>query len=375
MPHASFLIKPASSLCNMRCRYCFYEDEAQSRTVKSNGIMSDDTAAILIQKALDYAGPQGSILFNFQGGEPTLAGAGFFHFFTEEVGQRNRHRIPVFYGIQTNGYRIDQELMALFRQHRFLVGVSLDGNKAIHDHNRLDVLGQGTFQTVVQNASIMTSMGIDVNLLCVVTRSCARNPQKVYRSMKELGFRHFQFIPCLDPLAAQRGSLDYSLSPELYGKFLCGLFDSWYADWRTGQYVSIRFFEDMVYNLMGLRCGTCASSGQCGQYLVVESDGSAYPCDFYCLDEWYLGNIQTSTVQELLQSEKAHQFLSGGRSVECRCCSWYAACRGGCKRDYFGDPGKEQNYYCLAFQRFFAYAWPRLTEVVQREQAARRGLY
>ncbi len=369
MPHVSLLIKPASSLCNMRCRYCFYEDEAQSRAVKSSGMMTRETAADLIQKALDHAGPQGSIRFLFQGGEPTLAGADFFRFFTREAEQRNRSRIPISYGIQTNGYRVDRELMELFRQYRFLVGVSLDGNKALHDHNRLDAAGRGTYQTVAETAKTMASMGIEVNLLCVVTRTCARNPQKVYKAMKELGFRFFQFIPCLDPLAEQRGALDYSLTPELYGKFLCAVFDCWYADWRAGQYVSIRFFEDMVYNLMGLDCSTCASSGRCGQYLVIESDGSAYPCDFYCLDEWYLGNLQESSVAGLLGSPKALEFLAGSRNPQCRSCPWYAACRGGCKRDYHG----EQNYYCPAFQRFFAYVWPRLREVAQREQAARRA--
>ncbi len=369
MPHASFLIKPASSLCNMRCRYCFYEDEAQSRAVKSSGIMSEETASDLIQKALDYAGPQGTVTFNFQGGEPTLAGAGFFRCFTAEVQRRNIQRIPISYGIQTNGYRLDRELMELLRQYRFLVGISIDGNQALHDHNRLDAAGQGTYQTVVQTAKTMDAMGIDVNLLCVVTRSCAKNPQKVYKAMKELGFRYFQFIPCLDPMAEARGSLDYSLTPELYGKFLCGLFDVWYADWRAGQYVSVRFFEDMVFNRMGATCSTCASSGRCGQYLVVESDGKTYPCDFYCLDEWYLGNIREASVAELLESERAKQFLSQPRGSQCTGCPWYGACRGGCKRDYHG----QTNYYCAAFQRFFAYVWPRLTEVAAQERAARQA--
>ncbi len=367
MPQASFLIKPASSLCNMRCRYCFYEDEAQNRVQKISGIMSQETAACLIDRALEYAGAQGSIVFNFQGGEPTLAGTDFFRYFTAQVQLRNHHRIPVSYGIQTNGYRVDQALMEIFRQLRLLVVFSRDGAPGILDAYLLDASGQGTYQTSAAAARQMAAMGIDVNLLCVVTRTCAKNPQKVYKAMKELGLRHFQFIPCLDPLEQDRGTQDYSLTPALYGKFLCGIFDAWYADWRSGRYVSIRFFEDLVYNLMGLPCGTCASSGRCGQYLVVESDGKTYPCDFYCLDQWYLGSILDSSVAALLESETERSFLSDVRGADCPACPWVSACRGGCRRDYQQD----RNHYCPSFRQFFSYAWPRLTEVARREQAAR----
>ncbi len=188
-----------------------------------------------------------------------------------------------------------------------------------------------------------------------------------FQCYQDCGYTYIKYIDVANCV------IEDSLTPEAYGKFLCGLFDVWYADWTAGKYVSVRLFEDYVYNLMGLPCGTCASSGACGQYLVVESDGSAYPCDFYCLDQWRLGKLGEMSIAELLHCEREMAFLAEPRNEDCKQCQWYAACRGGCKRDFHTLQGKSHNYYCPAFQRFFAYAWPRLRNVAQQERAARRG--
>jgi len=190
----------------------------------------------------------------------------------------------------------------------------------------------------------------------------AKNPQKVYSSLRTLGDHPLQFIPCLDPLEAQRGSEKYSLKPEAYGKFLCGLFDCWYRDWKIGNYISIRTFDDYLRILMRMSPSTCAASGACGSYLVVEGDGSLYPCDFYVLDEWKIGNIQEMTVEEALASSASVRFVTEGarRPEDCKTCPYFPICRGGCKRDW---TQQRKNYYCASFKTFFAYALPRLQEV------------
>lgn len=132
----------------------------------------------------------------------------------------------------------------------------------------------------------MQKHDVEVNLLCVVNRAVARSPQKVYASLKKLGVRHLQFIACLDPIEGERGAQPWALTPEAYGKFLCGLFDVYYRDWVNGDYTSVRLFDDYIHMAMGMPAGTCATSGSCGAYFVVEGDGTVYPCDFYCLDEW-----------------------------------------------------------------------------------------
>lgn len=185
----------------------------------------------------------------------------------------------------------------------------------------------------MQMIKLLEQYHIECNLLCVVTKRLAKKAERVYKSMKATGVRYLQFIPCLDPLGAQRGIENYSLSPELYAQFLCALFDAWYRDWKTGVYVSVRLFEDYIQLLMGAPTGTCSTTGACGSYMVVEGSGAVYPCDFYCLDEYKLGTIQNDSLQSLLLGEKMRIFIKDGRNVpaECQQCRWVNLCHGGCK--------------------------------------------
>lgn len=369
MKNTSILIKPASGLCNMCCRYCFYEDEVQNRTVQSTGIMNETTADCLIERALAGQGRSNIVTFAFQGGEPTLAGKAYYCHFVQQVKQKNTDGAMVQYAIQTNGLVIDEEWAEIFRQNHFLVGISLDGNKVLHDANRIDASGKGTWTRVERSLRLLQRANVETNLLCVVTRDCARSPQKVYNSLKRLGAGYLQFIACLDPLGQPRGKMPYSLLPTDYGKFLCTLFDFWYLDWKQGHYTSVRLFDDFVHLAMGMPAGTCATSGSCGAYTVVEADGSVYPCDFYVLDEWKLGNIQDQTLEELVAHPLATRFLQEGlrRPTECAACRWRSLCGGGCKRDWIEQNGRTQNYYCTSFKMLFTHAESRIAEIARAE--------
>lgn len=373
--HVNLLVKPASSLCNMRCRYCFYEDEAANRTEASLGVMSRDTAALLIRQALDAAGWDGSVSFAFQGGEPTVAGLDFFRDFTAMVEAQNTARLPVAYALQTNGLALDAEWAEFLARHRFLTGISVDGDKDLHDAFRIDAAGKGTWTRVQKNLRLLQKAGVECNLLCVVTRRCAKSAVRTYHALQKTGVRYLQFIPCLDPLGEPRGRRPWSLTPEDYGAFLCSLFDEWYRDWAAGRYTSVRLFDDYVHLAMGLPAGTCATSGSCGAYAVVEGDGSVYPCDFFALDEWKLGNIHQTPLAALSAGRREQEFLQEGldHPAPCAACRWQALCQGGCKRDWTtGAQGGRQNYYCAAFQKFFAHAEPRLRQIAAAEQRARR---
>lgn len=375
MPHISLLVKPASSLCNMRCRYCFYADEAASRSQSSLGLMTRDTAAEMIRQALAAAGPSGQLTVAFQGGEPTVAGLAFFEHFVEDMTRYNTARIPVAYAFQTNGLALDEAWAAFLARNRFLVGVSVDGDKALHDEFRVDAGGKGTWNRVQKNLAMLQRAGVACNLLCVVTRRCARSAVRVYHALQKTGVEYLQFIPCLDPLDGPRGGQAWSLTPEEYGNFLCALFEEWYRDWAAGRYTSVRLFEDYVELAMGLSPSTCATSGRCGAYFVVEGDGSVYPCDFYALDRWKLGNLLDTPLEALGRGERAEAFLreSLHRPAECTDCRWRYLCFGGCRRDWTTDAaGTVHNYYCPAFRQFFAKAEDRLRHIAAAEAAARR---
>lgn len=365
------LIKPASSLCNLRCRYCFYADIAENREEKSMGIMSQETSHLLLDEVFRTVDSDGIVHFAFQGGEPTVAGLEFFQDFVTHAKRLCPKGVQMSYALQTNGIVLDKTWVAFLRENHFLVGLSMDGCKDIHDQFRVDAHGNGTWNRVRGSLTLLQNEGVDFNVLCVVTAPCAKHPQKIYQALKKLDVRFIQFIACLDPIGC-RGQTRFSLTPELYGKFLCQLFDFWYKDWASGNYHSIRLFDDYVNILSGSSVSTCATCGQCGSYFVIEGDGSVYPCDFFVLDRWRLGRLGEQSLEELAQSQCRRDFLEWGtqKPPECAQCRWRTLCNGGCKNDWL-DGDIPHNYYCSAFRTFFAYAQDRLLQIADAERRMR----
>ncbi len=376
MKRVSFLIKPASSLCNLRCRYCFYADEAQNRQQASLGVMREETAECLLREAFTAVDPRGAVSFAFQGGEPTLAGLDFFRRFTARTRELKPPGVQIDYSIQTNGTLLDAEWARFFRDEDFLVGVSLDGFPDLHNLYRVDAGGKDTWNRAAKNAALLMKAGVRVNALCVVTGPCARSPQKVYQNLKKAGFDYIQFIACLDPIGEERGGRPWSLKPAAYGKFLCELFDLWYRDWERGDYHSIRLFDDYIHLLLNEGGSACATCGQCGGYFVVEADGSVYPCDFFALDAWRLGKLGEQSIAELAESETFRRFLAWGteKPAECAVCLWRKLCSGGCKNDWVQTSEGSHNYDCTAFRMLFEHAGERMLRIAQAEYAQRRRL-
>lgn len=375
MRHVNLLIKPASGLCNLRCKYCFYHDLAKNRQEKQS-VMSRDTADVLIDKALCEA--EREVTFSFQGGEPTLAGLDFFRYFVLRVKEKAERGLSVRYAIQTNGMLIDDEWAEFLAEHKFLVGLSLDGTPEMNNMHRVDASGAGTHKGIMSAVRSLERAGTDFNILTVVTANTARHARSVYTWMKKQGFRYLQFIACLDPLGQERGLHKYALTPEKYGVFLCELFDLWYDDWKRGDYVSIRLFDDYVHIAAGMGGGSCATSGECGGYLIIESDGSAYPCDFYVTDGWRLGSILNSGITELLECSRNREFIAQSAEApqECRECTYFWICRSGCRRDrQLPEGGLGANYLCPSFKKLFGHAMPRILEMAAMEkQAVRQGV-
>ena len=207
MGYVNILIKPASSLCNMRCRYCFYADESEHRMQKSMGIMTAETSRQLIDAMFTAAGSRGAVNFSFQGGEPTMAGLDFFREFVAMARERNRENLPVNWAMQTNGLNLNGEWAAFLKENHFLMGISVDGGRAFHDRFRPDAAGNGTWERVTGKVQMLLEKGVETNILCVVNGETAQSPKKVYRALKAMGTGYLQFIPCLDPLETSRGSM------------------------------------------------------------------------------------------------------------------------------------------------------------------------
>lgn len=361
------LIKPASSSCQMRCEYCFYYDVASLRETPNYGMMSLETLEVIVRKAFEYA--EGTVSFGFQGGEPTMAGLDFFRQAVALQKKYNRGNIQVGNAIQTNGLNIDDEWAEFFHENHFLVGLSLDGTKPIHDKYRRDAQGEGTFDRVLEAARRMERHRVEFNILSTVNLDVAKNIDKIYYYFKKQGFQYLQFIPCLDELKSGERR-EYSLTPEAYGAFLKELFRLWYVDLNTNHPVSIRWFDNLVMMLGGYPPESCGMAGVCGVYYMIEADGSVYPCDFYVTDEWRIGSILTDGFEEMSATETARRFheISCQTADRCKTCPYFGICRGGCRRNREPvDLGTDSlNTLCPAFEEFFAYALDDLRKVAQK---------
>lgn len=355
----NLMIKPASSLCNLRCEYCFYSDVAENRSVPCYGKMSIDTLEAIVRQAFSYA--DGYVSFAFQGGEPTLMGLDFYRELIRLQKQYNKKNLRVFHSLQTNGILIDHAWAEFLAENRFLVGLSLDGTREAHDTMRRDGNGAATYDRVIKAAECLSRHGVEFNILCVVNRYTARHPRKIYQALKKYGY--IQFIPCLDGFSGEKAP--FSLSAERYGAFLCGVFDGYYEDFVRGEYVSVRGFDNYVQMCMGLPPESCAMTGRCSCSPVIEGDGSVYPCDFYVLDDYRLGNVHTHGFAEMLAGDTALRFVTESldTAAECTSCPYAALCRGGCRRER--DAKTKKSRFCTAYRTFFAYAMPRLTEMAE----------
>ena len=367
MPPISLLIKPASSNCSLSCKYCFYHSIAENREIQSYGIMSIDTLESIVKKALRYADKM--CAFAFQGGEPTIAGIDYFKKLIEFVKLYNVKNVVVNFSIQTNGILINEEWAEFLAKNNFLVGISLDGPKDIHNAHRIDAKNDGTFNKVMKAIELFNKFKVEYNILYVVTSQSARYANKIYSFFKENNFKYIQFISCLDALNEKRGEHPYSLKPSDLEKFLKQTFDRWYEDFMKGDYVSVRYFDNLINIILGLRPEACNMNGRCQCQCVIEADGGVYPCDFYVIDKWKLGNIKDKEIEEIISCETAKAFIEISLPVapECKKCEWYSICKGGCRRegDSFEEGNMALNYYCASYKEFFKYAYTRLVNVAR----------
>lgn len=352
MPNLSIMIKPASSLCNMRCKYCFYHDVAENRENESYGVMNEETADKLISEALRYA-DGGNISFAFQGGEPLTAGLPFFKHFICKVKELNAKKSVINYSMQTNGLLINDEWAEFLFDNHFLVGLSLDGDRK-GSKFRIDSAGIPSFERVLKAAELLTKYNVDFNILTVLTGYCADNIERIYRFFTNRGFKYLQFIPCLKPFGYD-GESELFMSPEQYGSFLIKSFKMYVQDYVNGNYTSVRQFDNWVQMTWGNPPEQCGFCGHCSRQFVVEGNGNVYPCDFYCLDEYLLGNINNCDFKDLVNNPISEKFLKESLTVEARCkeCKFGFLCRGGgCKRT------KASEDYCEAYKAFFSECMP-----------------
>lgn len=356
----SVMLKPASSFCNLKCRYCFYSSLAQNRQEYSKGFMSIETALNTVKSAFSLA--KGTpVVFTFQGGEPSLRGLGFYKDFVQICKNENSMNSRVSFCFQSNGTLIDDEWCTFFKENNFLVGISLDGNEQQNKY-RLYPDGRVSFSDVMNTVSLLKKHNVQFNILSVVTKNLALSGREHFRFMKQNDISDFQYINCLKPLGRQYDE-DMYMSEDDYAEFLEKTFKLYYNSNMRDSKISVRSFDNYLMLLSGGNAEQCSMNGFCSPQFVVEGDGTVYPCDFFCTDEFELGNINDKSFFEMSRGDAFINFLKSGTDVDesCKHCTYFALCRGGgCKRQ------KIDGDFCRVYKKFFSASIPMMKNMIGR---------
>ena len=374
------LAKPAGAACNLACQYCFFLSKENLYPARESPLMTDETLEIYIRQLMESSfGPQAEV--SWQGGEPMLRGLDFFRRSVELANKYKRPDLRVLHTIQTNGALIDDAWAAFFKENNYLVGISVDGPRALHDAYRVSKRGEGSFDDVTRGWEILRKHAVDANILCAVHAANADHPLAVYRFFRdELKANYIQIIPIVEratpetieianlgwgglkgsdrPLYKQEGALvtDRSVRADQFGNFLNAIFDEWVT--RDVGKVFVTTFDVALGSWLGQH-NACIVSPTCGAALAMEANGDVYSCDHYVEPDHLVGNIKRTPLGDLVVAEKQRRF--GQAKYEtlpkyCRECPVLFACYGECPRNRFiktpaGEDGL--NYLCEGYKAFF----------------------
>ncbi len=390
------MAKPAGPRCNMACRYCFYTEKAALFAGDPSPRMADRVLEAYIRETA--AATTGPVQFAFQGGEPTLAGLEFFRRAVVLARQACGSR-DFTIALQTNGRLLDDEWCAFLAANPFLVGLSLDGPRELHDANRVDRAGAPCFDEVVAALLRMQARGVQYNVLTTVNAGNVRRPLDVYRFIRGLGVRHLQFIPIVEREpddAARALGLDlgapggagapgavrltpWSVSAGAFGDFLIAVFDEWIR--RDVGRVFVQAFDSALANRMGAGGAVCQFAPECGRSLVVEKNGDVYACDHYVYPAWRRGNLLERPLAEMVDDPAQVGFGRGKADLlpaACRCCEVLFLCNGDCPKhrlvlDAGEPPDRPRSVLCDGYRRFFNHILPSIDRMAALLRAGRQA--
>jgi uncharacterized protein len=364
-PRFHVMAKPTGAVCNLDCSYCFFLDK-EALYPGSTFRMSDAMLERYIAQLAD-GHRTSDVTVAWQGGEPTLMGLDFFR---RAVALQEKYRKPgmtFLNTFQTNGTRLDDAWCAFFKENNYLIGLSIDGPREMHDANRVDKGGHGTFKQVMRGLRLLQKHGVDFNVLTTINASNGDHPVEVYRFLRdEAGADWMQFIPIVERINSDGRSLyqegstvsSRSVTAEQFGKFLIGVFDEWIR--RDVGRIFVQTFEAALANWIGLPgSGVCVFDETCGSAVALEHNGDLYSCDHFVEPNYLLGNIEDTAMIDLIGSEFQRTFGRNKRDTlpkYCLDCEVRFACQGECPKNRFitapsGEPGL--NYLCAGYKAFF----------------------
>ena len=366
-PAFHLMVKPRGAVCNLDCTYCFYLRKEDLYDEGTSFRMSDEVLESFTRQYIE-AQRVPEVTFGWQGGEPTLMGLDFFR---KAVALQEKYRKPgmkIANALQTNGVLLDDEWCRFLKEHKFLIGLSMDGPRELHDAYRVDKGGKPTFDKVHRALKLLQRHGVDFNILCVLNRVNADHPLKVYRFFKGEGVQFIQFIPAVER-TPDGGVTAWTVRAEQWGRFLCDVFDEWVR--RDVGRVFVQSFDVALQAWVGMEPSLCVHAKTCGDCLAIEHNGDLFSCDHYVDSDYFLGNVTETPMTELVASPFQRKFGRDKRDTlprYCRECPVLFACNGGCPKDRFittpdGEPGL--HYLCAGYKQFFTHVAPTMRTMAE----------
>lgn len=375
------MAKPSSFNCNIKCEYCFYLEKEEVLTHNVD-LMSEETLRIYVKNYIESHAAD-TVDFAWQGGEPTLMGVDFFRKVVALQQEYANGKI-ITNSFQTNGIAFNRQWMELFKQHNFLIGISIDGLSAVHDKYRISVNGQPTFERVKRAVDLLKEYEVDFNTLTVINDQNWNKGVETYEALKALGSTFMQFIPIVEVADYSTQRQDYSpnknarmtrfsVPAEGYGRFLLDVFNHWVR--RDVGRIFVREFDNLLGQWLGFPSTSCIHTKTCGQAMIVEANGDVYSCDHYVYPAYKLGNLTTTPLSQIATTKKQQAF--GNAKVEtltkaCEKCDVRLICHGGCPKHRIVPLKGEQfrhNYLCPSYQLFFRQTAPlmnQMRQIIQR---------
>ena len=376
----NIMLKPAGSLCNLGCAYCYYLDKADIYGGREPR-MSEEMLETVIREYI-AANDVPEVTFNWHGGEPLVLGLDFYRK-AMELERKYADGKTVFNTLQTNGTLLTSEWADFLRENRFLVGISMDGPRDIHDKYRKDKGGAGTFDKVIHGIGLLRAHGVEFNTMSTVNTVSEGRGLEVYRFLQSLGSRYMQFMPVVEHVKERRivsptteGArlTPWSVSSLGFGQFMCDIFDYWVRNDVGRTFVGL--FDATLANWCGVTPGTCAYDRTCGGNAVIEHNGDLYPCDHFVYPQYRLGNITESSIRSMMESPRQVKFgIDKRNSLPAKCfrCKYLHLCNGECPKHRFnrtesGETGLSA--LCEGYFRFYGHTAPymeKMRELLQQE--------
>ena len=381
------MAKPAGAHCNLRCNYCYYLEKQHLYEQGTRHQMSDNVLEHYVRSYIE-TNSLPDVLFTWHGGEPLMRPLSFY---------RRAVQLQQYYGrgrrisncIQTNGLLLTPEWCRFLHDEGWLVGISIDGPREMHDAYRVDREGGPSWRRVMDAIDLLNEYQVEWNAMATVNSRNVEYPHEFYRFFRhELGCQYLQFTPVVERLHQHRdgrhlaGLFDedcplapFSIRPEQWGRFLCAVYDDWVHN-DVGEFF-VQMFDATLAGWMGVEPGLCTLARECGHAAVMEYNGDVYSCDHFVFPQFRLGNLLTDGLPAMLYGDRQNTFSrlkEEGLPRQCRQCPWLKACHGECPRLRFlhtadGEPGL--NYLCAGYQQFFQHAAPTM-DLMRQELLADR---